>query len=263
MHSVDDVPRTNNTLEANTPRANNMVIAVVDDEPDILELIRIHLTKSGYTVKTFLDATSFRVYLTEQIPDLLLLDLMLPDADGLDVCREVKQNPRTTGVPIFMVTAKGDILDRVVGLELGADDYISKPFSTHELVARVRARLRRPAGPKTMELPAKTEQQLSFDNGSLTIDMIRFEVQVDGKHAKLTKTELRILSFLARHQGTTCTRNELIQELWSDRDVSSRTIDVHISNLREKIGRFGAMVKNVKGVGYRFEMTPSGQVFDR
>ncbi|MDD3470143.1 MAG: response regulator transcription factor [Thermoguttaceae bacterium] len=238
----------------NTNHASAVVIAVVDDEADILELIRLHLARAGYTVLTFLDATAFRRYLAVQIPDLLLLDLMLSDADGLDVCREVKQNPRTAQVPILMVTAKGDELDRVVGLELGADDYILKPFSPRELVARVRARLRRPVATNTPQ-PKKTNDEMSFADGAFVIDLVQFGVRIDDASVSLTKTELRILSILAGHQGRTWTRDELVKELRGDKTVSSRTIDVHICKLREKIGRFSASVKNVKGVGYRFDIS--------
>ena len=239
---------------------NPPLIAVVDDEPDILELIRLHLARAGYTVRMFRDAGSLRVFLKTERPDLLLLDRMLPDADGLDICREVRGNPAFAGTPVIMVTARADELDRILGLEIGADDYIVKPFSPRELVARVRARLRR-FGTTAGDESVDDESPLILADGGLVIDPACFEVTVDGKNITLTATEFRILRILTspagrtRRVGRVWRRDEILESLWGGRKmVLDRTIDVHISNLRDKLGRFGSALRNIKGVGYRFEI---------
>ncbi len=219
-------------------------IAVVDDEPDILELVALHLDRAGYAVRTFVDAGSFTKSLADRVPDLVVLDLMLPDADGLDVCKELKREAKTASVPVIMLTARGDEFDRVLGLELGADDYITKPFSPKELVARVKAVLRR------QENKAAT-QIIELGPGA-TIDLNRFEVKVDGRKVDLTTTEFKILAILAERRGWVFSRNELLDRLWgTEKAVLDRTIDVHITNLRKKLKRTGRLIKNVRGVGYK------------
>lgn len=222
------------------------LIFVVDDEPDLTELVRLHLEKNGFRVKTFFSATSFFTALQAEIPDLIILDLMLPDMDGMDVCKILRGNARTAQVPIIMLTARGEVYDRVLGLELGADDYVTKPFSPRELVARVRAVLRR--------LEAGEDEEILNLGDLLKVNLRRFEVFVEGQRVNLTPTEFRILTILLRRSGWVFTREQLLENLWGgEKIVVDRTIDVHIKNLREKLGKAGKFIKSVRGVGYKIE----------
>ncbi len=220
------------------------LIAVVDDEPDILDLVSLHLSKAGFAVRTFKDAGSFQKVLASSLPDLVVLDLMLPDADGIDVCKDLKADPRTAHVPVVILTARGEELDRVLGLEIGADDYVTKPFSPKELVARVKAVLRRSEQRhvgEVVELPQ-----------GVVIDPNRFEVTVGGRKTDLTTTEFKILTILAERPGWVFSRDEILSRLWGDeKAVLDRTIDVHITNLRKKLGKSASLIENVRGVGYK------------
>lgn len=222
-------------------------IAIVEDEEDIAGLIEIHLVKAGYTVSKFASGNDFVESLETDKPDLVLLDLMLPDLDGLEVCKRMKQNEELSTIPIIMVTSRAEETDKIVGLELGADDYIVKPFSPKELVTRVRVALRRGkvtvASGKEMEI-----------GGVLKIDPRKFEVRVSGKKIELTTTEFRILKALAAKPGWVFSRDKLLDMLWGDeKSVIDRTIDVHIKNLREKLGKAGDLIRNIRGVGYKIE----------
>ncbi|MGQ9673361.1 MAG: response regulator [Candidatus Aminicenantales bacterium] len=223
------------------------VIAVVDDEPDIVELISLALQKAGFEVAGFYDAESFFRYLPNHSPQLILLDLMLPDADGLEVCKHLKSKPEWSSIPIIMVTARGDEADRVLGLELGADDYVTKPFSARELVARVKAVLRR---------QTKIEEMKKIEvEGILVIDPGKHEVISGRRKVDLTSTEFKILSLLAAKKGRVFTREQILDQLWGqEKIVLDRTVDVHIRNLRAKLGAPAAsLIKNVRGVGYKLE----------
>lgn len=223
------------------------VIAVVDDEPDIVELISLALQKAGFEVAGFYDAESFFRYLTNHSPQLILLDLMLPDADGLEVCKHLRGKPEWSSIPIIMVTARGDEAERVLGLELGADDYVTKPFSARELVARVKAVLRR---------QTKIEEMKKIEvEGVLVIDPGKHEVISGRRKVDLTSTEFKILSLLAAKKGRVFTREQILDQLWSqEKIVLDRTVDVHIRNLRAKLGAPAAsLIKNVRGVGYKLE----------
>lgn len=224
----------------------NLLVAVVDDEPDILRLVSLHLHKAGYSVRGFPGAKSFFKFLDDSIPDLVVLDLMLPDTDGMEICSQLKKDERFGSIPIIMLTARGEETDRVVGLELGADDYVTKPFSPRELVARVKAVLRRKARieePRTMTV-----------GGILTVDQDKHEVHVKGSRIDLTPTEFRILTVLAGKKEWVFTREQLLTLLWGDeKDVLDRTIDVHIKNLREKLGPAGKLIVNVRGTGYKLQ----------
>jgi two-component system phosphate regulon response regulator PhoB/two-component system alkaline phosphatase synthesis response regulator PhoP len=220
----------------------NELIAVIDDEEDILELVSVNLKKNGFAVREFADATGFFRFLKGREPDLIILDLMLPDIDGLEVCRRLKRDDRHCRIPVIMLTAKAEESDKVVGLELGADDYVTKPFSPKELVARVKAVLRR------------FESRESGSRRLLRVDPEKFEVSVEGKNVALTATEFRILSFLNENKGRVYSREELMNNVWrEDRIILDRTIDVHVKNLREKLGKAGCLIKNVRGVGYKIE----------
>jgi phosphate regulon transcriptional regulator PhoB len=224
-----------------TPR----LIAIVEDEKDIAELVAYNLTKAGYEAKQFHDGESFLSDLKRHRPDLVILDLMLPGIDGLEICRVVKGDPATRAIPIIMLTAKGTETDRVVGLELGADDYVVKPFSPRELIARVKAILRR--------ADARLKEQEIIRIGQLVIDPNRATVTLKGKPLELTATEFRILEMLCRHPDRVFSRNQVLEYVWGyDKPVVDRTIDVHILNLREKLGSMGDRLKTVRGMGYKF-----------
>jgi two-component system phosphate regulon response regulator PhoB/two-component system alkaline phosphatase synthesis response regulator PhoP len=223
----------------------NELIAVVDDEPDIVEIISLQLKKAGFRTAGFSDGRSFLKSLERKTPDLVLLDLMLPDIDGLEICRLLRQTEGWASIPVIMVTAKGEETDKILGLELGADDYVTKPFSAKELVARVKSVFRRTQGP----VEAK---RLEADK-QVIIDLDKYEVLVAGRKADLTSTEFKILRLLASRKGWVFTREQILDYLWGhDKIVVDRTIDVHIRNLREKLGPEAAgLIQNVRGVGYK------------
>lgn len=221
------------------------VIAALDDEPDLLELLKVNLRKAGYRFEGFQEAEDLYRYLSREKPNLILLDLMLPGTDGLEVCRHIRRTEGLAGIPIIMLTARGDEADKIVGLELGADDYVTKPFSVKELVARIHAVLRRPGGGETVRRIAV---------GPLIIDLDKFEVTAGGVRVDLTATEFRILQFLAARRGRVFSRDQILDFLWGqEKAVIDRTVDVHIRNLREKLGEAGSLVKNIRGVGYKLE----------
>ncbi|ODS33283.1 MAG: two-component response regulator [Candidatus Scalindua rubra] len=224
----------------------NKLIAIVDDEPDIVELVSINLKKAMFKVDGFSDAESFYRFLDVKIPDLIILDLMLPNADGLEICKYLKREDKFSSIPIIMLTAKGEETDKVLGLEFGADDYVTKPFSPKELVARVKAVLRR---------RQKDEGSRKLDiGGILTIDLETYEVVVEGRKIELTSTEFRILKLLLSKKSKVFPRHDILDHLWGhDKIVLDRTIDVHIKNLRDKLGKAGQFIKNIRGIGYKLE----------
>jgi two-component system phosphate regulon response regulator PhoB len=222
-------------------------ILAVDDEEDILELIRYNLTKEGYNVDLALNGEEALEQARAKVPELVLLDLMLPGLDGLDVCREIKQDPTISHIPILMVTAKGEEADIVLGLEMGADDYITKPFSPRVLLARVRTILRR----RRYE---QTDDHSMLHIHDLVINPARHEVSAGGAPADLTPTEFRILNFLARRPGWVFTRDQIIAAVrGDDYPVTERSVDVQVAGLRKKLGKSGSVVQTVRGVGYRFK----------
>ena len=225
----------------------NELIAVIDDEPDILELVSLHLKKNRFRVREFLDAESFYRFIRSETPDLIVLDLMLPDADGFEICRYARKQTATSSIPIIMLTARAEETDKVLGLELGADDYVTKPFSPGELVARVKAVLRR-----TEQKPPEEEK---IDVGNLlSLDLQKHEVVIEGRKVDLTSTEFRILQLLATKKGWVFSREKILDYLWgNEKTVVDRTVDVHIKHLREKLGPAGAIIKNIRGVGYKLE----------
>jgi DNA-binding response OmpR family regulator len=223
----------------------NPMIVALDDEPDILELLKVGLEKAGYRFEGFQEAEDLFRFLARQKPSLILLDLMLPGTDGLEVCRHLRRSEDLAGIPVIMLTARGDESDKVVGLELGADDYVTKPFSMKELIARIHAVLRRPGGGE----PARR-----IHVGPLLMDLDKFEVLVAGSRVEVTATEFRILQLLASRQGRVFTRDQILDFLWgTEKAVIDRTVDVHIRNLREKLGEAGSLIKNIRGVGYKLE----------
>ncbi len=222
----------------------NKLIVVVDDEPDIVELISYHLKKENFNVKEFYSGESLLSYIGENIPSLIILDLMLPEIDGLEICRILKRDERTAFIPIIMLTAKSTEIDKVVGLELGADDYVVKPFSPRELIARVKAVLRR--------YERKVGKSKNIQIGDLVINLSKYEVKIKDRKIELTTTEFKLLKILSKSQGYVFTRNQLLDKLWGeDKIVIDRTIDVHITQLRKKLGEYGKLIKSVRGIGYK------------
>ena len=227
------------------------VVLVVEDEPDIRNLVVLHLERAGYrchVATTGLEALEAAKRLT---PDLVVLDVLLPGLDGLEVCRRLRGDPHTAAIPVIMLTAKTEEVDRVVGLELGADDYVTKPFSPRELVARVRAVLRRAR--------ASDGEDRSTAVGGLVVDRGRHEVRLDGAPLALTRTEFDLLDTLVEARGRLLTREQLLNRVWGYAradDIASRTVDVHVHRLRVKLRGEGERLVTVKGVGYRFEAGP-------
>ncbi len=222
-------------------------ILVVDDEEDILELLRFNLSREGCQVFCASSGEEALRLVRSEIPDLIVLDLMLPGIDGLEVTRRLKSDPNTKHLPIVMLTAKGEEADIVTGLELGADDYVTKPFSPRILVARVKAVLRR----KVKEAPEETSVIRIHD---LIIDPRRHEVLVNGEPVVLTFTEFGILNYMARRPGWVFTRFQIVDAVkGEDYPVTDRSVDVQIVGLRKKLGPAGKYVETVRGVGYRFK----------
>jgi two-component system phosphate regulon response regulator PhoB len=220
-------------------------ILVVDDEPDALELIQYNLKAAGYDVITAADGEEALKKARAANPALVILDVMLPEVDGLEVCKRLRREPATAAVPIIMLTAKAGEIDRVLGLELGADDYVTKPFSPRELVLRVKAMLRRRS-------PAESEPE-SLDFTDLQIDIPRHEVMVDGRRVDLTATEFKLLTVLAERRGRVQSREALLRDVWEyDNFIDTRTVDTHMRRLRDKLGEAARYLDTVRGVGYRF-----------
>ena len=220
-------------------------ILIVDDEPDALELVKVNLTNAGFTVATAEDGEEAIKKARAILPSLILLDLMLPEVDGLEVCKILRQDGATKNIPIIMVTAKASEIDRVLGLELGADDYVTKPFSPRELVLRVKALLRR------AQTSEESAEQIRV--GALLIDVPRHAVQVQNKSIDLTATEFKLLTMLAQRRGRVLSREQLLRDVWEyDTTIDSRTVDTHMRRLREKLGPAAKYLDTVRGVGYRF-----------
>lgn len=220
-------------------------ILIIDDEEDLIELVRYNLEREGFQVKGATDGESGLDLASKETPDLVIVDLMLPGIDGLEVCRALRSGSRTASIPVIMLTAKSAEADRIVGLELGADDYVTKPFSPRELAARVKAVLRR-----TQVVSA--EENL-IRHGGLMIDLTRRRVTFEGTPIDLTATEFRLLQFFAQHPERVFSRSELIDAaLGREVSVIDRTIDVHITGLRKKLAGCSDWIETVRGFGYRF-----------
>jgi len=223
-------------------------VLIVEDEPDIRDLLAFHLERDGYQIATAATGPEALRQAARERPDLIVLDLMLPELDGREVCRRVRQDPATASVPVIMLTAKGDEVDRVVGLELGADDYVVKPFSPRELLARVRAVLRRarPGEPELAPLSA----------GAITLDPATHEVAAGGEPLALTPKEFALLRALLSARGRVLSREFLLDRVWGyarASEIESRTVDVHVRRLRAKLGDEGRRILTVKNAGYRIE----------
>jgi len=220
-------------------------ILIVDDEKDIRELLTFQLQQHGFTTVTATNGEDALEKIEEKAPDLIILDLMMPKMDGAEACRVLKREEKTRRIPIIMLTAKGEEIDRVVGFELGADDYVAKPFSPRELALRVKAVLKRVT---TADEPAEF---LTFKD--LHIDLSRHRVRVAGKAVELTSTEFKLLTTLLQRRGRVQTRDHLLETVWGyDYIGFTRTVDTHIRRLRAKLGTSGDCIETVRGVGYRF-----------
>ncbi len=220
-------------------------ILVVDDEPDAVEVIEFNLKQAGFDVTTAADGEEALRKARTQAPDLIVLDVMLPELDGFEVCKILRRDPATAGIPIIMLTAKAAEVDRVVGLELGADDYVTKPFSPRELVLRVRKLLER-----GQHQSAKREK---FVYGELVLDIPYHQVTVRGKRVELTATEFRLLTVLVERTGRVQSREQLLRDVWDyNPDMETRTVDTHMRRLRAKLGPAAKHLETVRGVGYRF-----------
>ena len=219
---------------------------MIEDESDILELMDYNLTRAGYEVFGIENGEEGLQCVLQETPDLVLLDLMLPGLDGLEVCRRLKMEPSTRGIPIIMVSARGEESDVVLGLGLGADDYVTKPFSPQELVARVGAVLRRGA--------TQSDEAARIEREGIVVDPSRHEVRVDGETVVFTATELRLLHYLASHPGRVFTRDQLLDRTVGDNAVVlDRNIDVHVRAIRKKLGERRDVIETIRGVGYRFK----------
>ena len=226
-------------------------ILVIEDEPDIRKNLEYNLGREGFKASSVGSLNEANEKLKSKKFDLILLDLMLPDGSGLDLCKKIKSKSETETIPIIILTAKDDEVDKVVGFELGADDYVTKPFSVRELILRVKAILKR-SDTKTKEV-VEVERQF----GDLKIDVDSHEVHVDSQLIELTALEFRLLKELVDKRGRVQSRDQLLSEVWGyNAEVTTRTVDTHIKRLREKLGSMGKYVQTIRGVGYKFSRTP-------
>jgi two-component system phosphate regulon response regulator PhoB len=221
-------------------------ILIVEDDQNIAKLVRYNLEKAGYRVFVTITGEDALEQLNRQLVDLIILDLMLPKMDGLETCRRLKDDSRLSSIPVMILTARGEEVDRVVGFELGADDYVVKPFSPRELVLRVKTILRR----------GQTKQSQTKENlrsGDLEIDIPRHRVSVKGKEVVLTPMEFKLLTILLERRGRVQSREQLLSDVWNiEADVTTRTVDTHVKRLRQKLGKAGDVLETIRGLGYRF-----------
>jgi DNA-binding response OmpR family regulator len=225
----------------------NEIVAVVDDEEDIRDLVAITLSRERFRVRKYADGAGFLSSLSREVPSVIVLDLMLPDMDGFEICRRLSRDTRFSSAAVIMLTARSEESDRVSGLELGADDYIVKPFSPKELAARVKAVLRR----TSLARPKSTRLVIGDD---LTLDLETFEAAVAGEKLVLTATEFKIMELLASRPGWVFSRDKILDHLWGDeKTVTERSVDVHIKHLRDKLGPAGRHIANIRGVGYKLQ----------
>lgn len=224
-----------------------MKILIVEDDRDIAELVEYNLKQERLSCERCVSGADGLARARRLLPNLIILDLMLPDMGGLEVCKALKGDQKTQKIPVLILTAKGEEVDRIVGFEVGADDYLTKPFSPRELVLRVKAILRRM---KERELMSKTEP-LSF--GRLSVDPLKFQVKVGGEEIRPTAIEFKLLKYLMSNKGRVATRDMLLDQVWGyEAALTTRTVDTHIKRLREKLGRAGDYIETLRGIGYRF-----------
>ena len=220
-------------------------VFIVEDEPDLRDTLTYNFENEGFTVNSFSNGESFLESLAKNKPNLVILDLMLPGISGLDVCRQLRSDDNLNDIAVVMLTAKSEEIDRIVGFELGADDYVTKPFSVRELILRVKVLLK-----KRLE-NSTNEQILAF--GPITMNLDAHDVVVDGENITLTALEFKLLKHLLNRKGRVQTRDQLLGDVWGySSEVTTRTVDTHIKRLREKLGKPGDLIQTIRGVGYRF-----------
>lgn len=220
-------------------------ILIIEDDPDIVELLQYNLEKEGFPVRTAADGETGLQAARRFKPGMILLDLMMPGMDGLEVCQNLKRDPNTAGIPLMMITAKSQESDVVTGLELGADDFLSKPFSPREVIARVRAVLRRSKG-EAKHVPTRIEL------GEVVLDLDRYEIEVSGELREFTRAEFRLIWALASQPGRVFARQELVEHITAGETfISDRNVDVHVSAVRKKLGESGDLIRTIRGVGYK------------
>ena len=221
------------------------LIYIVEDDKNIREIETFALKNSGYQIKDFENAKEFYAKMKAKLPDLILLDVMLPDEDGLDIVKTIRSNPESRKIPVIMVTAKTTEIDKVKGLDMGADDYITKPFGVMELVSRVKALLRRCGGMK---------EEKFYSIGGVLLDIEKHSVCVNGENVELTFKEYELLRLLMQNEGIVTSRDIIMERVWgTDFEGESRTLDMHIKTLRQKLGNAGSMIKTIRNVGYMIE----------
>jgi len=229
--------------------SNPSTILIIEDEKDIAQLISYNLEQEGFRAKVAAEGQEGFEKALAELPDFIVLDLMLPKLGGLEVCRKLKSHPKAKHIPILILTAKGEEIDRVVGFEVGADDYMVKPFSPRELVLRIKAILKRSGHDA-----AVSETAAPLQRGSIELDPVQHRVWIDKKEALLTATEFKLLEYLLKSHGRVLTRDLLLDKVWGyDVAVTTRTVDTHIKRLREKLGKAGNTIETVRGVGYRLK----------
>ena len=220
-------------------------VFIVEDEPDLRDTLQYNLQNEGFSVEAFSNGEDFLSSVNKNKPNLVILDLMLPGVSGLDVCRKLRSNDNYDGIGIVMLTAKSEEIDRIVGFELGADDYVTKPFSVRELILRVKVLLKK----RTDD--GANEKILEF--GPILMNLEAHEVSIDGKIVNLTALEFKLLKHLLKRKGRVQTRDQLLGDVWGySSEVTTRTVDTHIKRLREKLGEPGDLIQTIRGVGYRF-----------
>jgi two-component system phosphate regulon response regulator PhoB len=221
----------------------NATVLIIEDEPDVLDLVVFNLKKAGFATAAARDGVTGLAKARDLLPALVVLDLMLPGMEGTEVCKRLKADPKTAPMPVLMLTAKAEEVDRIVGLELGADDYVTKPFSPRELVLRVKKLIER-GKPQPVEV---------LKRGELVVDLAKHAVTVKDKPVELTATEFKLLATLMERRGRVQTRDTLLHDVWGyEGDIDTRTVDTHMRRLREKLGKAGDWIETVRGVGYRF-----------
>ena len=223
------------------------MIYLLEDDGSIRELICYSLTKTGNEARGFSCPSAFYEAMESEIPELVLLDIMLPEEDGISVLKKLRQNPVTSSIPVIMLTAKGTEFDKVTALDLGADDYVTKPFGVMELLARVKAVLRR-----SVKVTAPEDERKSFEVGDVFVSVTNHEVMSGGERVNLTYKEFELLCFLFDHRGAVLNRDQILREVWGyEFDGENRTVDVHIRTLRQKLGKSGDIIETVRGIGYK------------
>jgi len=221
-------------------------VLVVDDESDVTELLQYRLEQEGYRVATLNDPLGFVVKVREFEPDLMLLDIMMPELSGIQLCRIVRADPSMKDIPVIFLSARGEVEDRIKGLEAGAEDYVSKPFNISELILRISKMLKRSGA------PSQPSRQSRIEIAGVVIDEDLHQLTVDGKNVLLTATEFRLLKLLMERKGRVQTRDHLLVNVWHyDTDIETRTVDTHVRRVREKLGQYAHMIETVRGVGYR------------